>query len=383
MKFGIVGAGFSGAVLARELALQGHDIIICDERNHIGGNCFSRRDEESGVMVHVYGPHIFHTDRESVWEYVRGFSEMMPYVNRVKAVSRGRVFSLPINLLTINQFFNKNMSPDEARAFIAKKARRDLSSPANFEEQALCMLGDELYQAFFRGYTRKQWGIEPRELPASILKRLPVRFNYDDNYFEHRHQGMPREGYAPIFEGILNVPGIELLLGTRSEDLDWHVDHIFYSGPIDRCFGHSIGQLPYRTLDFERVVGTGDLQGGAVVNYCDFEVPYTRITEHKHFAPWESDTFAKSVGYREYSRECGRDDIPYYPIRQVQEKRLLLQYVNLARATRGISFVGRLGTYRYIDMDVTIAEALVAARVVLDCVRDGTPIPTFFLDPLA
>jgi UDP-galactopyranose mutase len=378
-----VGAGLSGAVLAHELAKRGHTTTICEERDHIGGNCYSERDLDTGVMVHTYGPHIFHTDNTEVWNFVSRFTEMKPYVNRVKAISGGRVFSLPINLLTINQFFGKTMGPSEARRFVAGLADASFLSPSNFEEQALAMLGRELYEAFFYGYTKKQWGLEPAELPASILKRLPVRFNYDDNYFNHRYQGMPAEGYTPIFEKLLEIDGITTLLRTKFEDVDWRIDHLFYSGPIDRYFRHSMGRLPYRTLDFERFVEEGDVQGGAVVNYCDMTVPFTRITEHKHFAPWESQQFSKSVCYREYSRSCGSDDIPYYPIRQVSEKKLLSSYVNLANKTNHVSFIGRLGTYRYIDMDVTIAEALAASRTVIECIESGNPIPTFFVDPLA
>jgi UDP-galactopyranose mutase len=335
-------------------------------------------------MVHTYGPHIFHTDKQEVWDYISAFSQMMPFVHRVKAISKGQVYSLPINLLTINQFFRKTLSPTEAQNFIAAKARSDIIDPGNFEEQALAMIGEDLYHAFFYGYTLKQWGMAPALLPASVLKRLPVRFNYDDGYFNHRFQGMPKDGYTPIFERILDHPGIEVRLRQRHEELSLaDFEHTFFSGPLDRFFKYSLGPLRYRTLDFERFYDTGDFQGTAVLNYCDVQVPFTRITEHKHFAPWESASFAGTVCYREFSRECGSSDIPYYPIRQVAEKRLLSDYIALAKKTPKTSFIGRLGTYRYLDMDVTIGEALAAAKQTLQALQSGTSIPTFFIDPLA
>ena len=384
MKFCIVGAGFSGAVVARELAERGHSIRVIDERDHVGGNCHTDRDPRTGVMVHTYGPHIFHTDSERVWDYISSFAQMMPFLHRVKAVAAGRVYSLPINLLTINQFFGETLSPSQARSYLEGKARKDILDPKSFEEQALAMLGEDLYRAFFYGYTLKQWGIEPTQLPASVLKRLPVRFNYDDNYFNHRFQGMPKDGYTPIFERILRHPGIEVRLRQRHEDLQAaDFDHTFYSGPLDRFFNYSLGRLGYRTLDFERFYDRGDFQGTAVLNYCDQSVPFTRITEHKHFAPWESTAFEGTVCYREFSRECAAGDTPYYPIRQLAEKRLLSDYVALAKGNTGTSFLGRLGTYRYLDMDVTIGEALAAAAQTLQALDNGVPIPTFFIDPLA
>jgi UDP-galactopyranose mutase len=380
MRYCIVGAGFSGAVIGRELADAGHKVLVIDERKTVAGNCHSARDAQTGVMTHLYGPHIFHTGDERVWAYVRKFGEWAPYNHRVQAVSGGRVFSLPVNLLTINQFFGKVLNPDEARAFIAEKAQK-IENPVNFEQQALSMIGPELYQAFFRGYTRKQWGLDPKQLPASILKRLPLRFNYDDSYFAHPYQAMPKNGYTEIVANILDTPGLELRLATRFEDLDEKFAHVIYSGPIDRYFKHQYGRLGYRTLDFETFRRNGDFQGTAVLNYCDEDVPFTRITEHKHFAPWEKLNFDGTICFREFSRSCRPDDIPYYPIRQIDEEAMLRKYVERAKATSDVSFVGRLGSYRYLDMDVTIAEALAAADALLGRIRDGAPIPAFFVDP--
>lgn len=382
MRYCVVGCGFSGAVLARHLARKGHKVLLIDERSHLGGNCHTYRDANTGIMVHQYGPHIFHTGDRRTWDYVRQFGNFYPYVNRVKAISGGRVYTLPINLLTINQFFGHTLNPHEARQFITEKADRNIVSPRNFEEQALSMIGPELYHAFFYGYTCKQWGVKPSELPASILKRLPVRFNYDDNYFNHPYQGIPENGYTAIIENIINIENIEIKLKTSFEDIDEDFSHVFYTGPIDRYFNFRLGRLGYRTLSFERFEGDGDYQGTAVMNYCDEDVPYTRISEHKHFAPWEQEKFSRTVCFREFSRLAGPDDAPYYPIRLAGEKQLLNDYIALARSTRGVSFLGRLGTYRYLDMDVTITEALAACDRMDTLLSTQQELPPFFTDPV-
>ncbi|SPF78706.1 UDP-galactopyranose mutase [Aliiroseovarius pelagivivens] len=381
MNILLVGAGLSGAVIGRELAEDGHQVTIVESRDHIAGNCHTERDGETGIMVHVYGPHIFHTDDEQVWDYVNRHTNFLPFKNRVKTTSKGTVFSLPINLHTINQFFGRSMRPDEALEFItSEQADTSIEDPKTFEEQALRFVGKDLYEAFFKGYTIKQWGMQPSELPASILKRLPVRFNYDDNYFFHKFQGMPEEGYTKMVEKILDHPSITVHLNTRfTRDEAGQYDHVFYSGPLDGYFDFELGRLGYRTLDFERFTYDGDYQGCAVMNYGEEGVPFTRITEHKYFSPWEEHE--GSVCYREFSRACGPDDIPYYPIRQVDEKALLADYVELAETTKDVTFVGRLGTYRYLDMDVTIREALDTADMFRKSVADGTDMPTFAVAP--
>lgn len=384
MKFCIVGAGFSGAVIARHLADHGHDVTITEERPHIGGNCHTSRDSRTGIMLHRYGPHIFHTAHTHVWDYVQRFGKFRPYINRVKAISQKRVYTLPINLLTINQFFNSTMGPEEARLFLQEKRLSSIKDPQNFEEQALAMIGPELYHAFFYGYTRKQWGCDPTSLPASILKRLPIRFTYDDNYFNHPYQGIPEKGYTFLIKNIITHPNITLFLNTSFEDISskYTYDHVFYTGPIDRYFHYCFGRLGYRTLDFERFDVKGDHQGTAVINYCDQDIPYTRISEHKHFAPWEMEKHAHSVCFREYSRLATANDAPYYPIRLATETTCLTRYLERARATSGVSFLGRLGTYRYLDMDTTIAEALAACPVIDQHLAAGRALPTFFQDPL-
>lgn len=360
-RVAMAGAGLSCAVIARELAERGVDVVVFESRDHVGGNCHSERDAKTGVMVHVYGPHIFHTDDAEVWSWVRRFGEFRPFVNRVKATARGQVYSLPINLHTINQFFGKAMGPAEARAFIEQQADRLIADPRSFEEQALRFIGSALYEAFFKGYTIKQWGLAPEQLPASILKRLPVRFNYDDNYFFHRYQGMPLDGYTRVIGRMLEHPRISVRLATPfTHERAGGFDHLFWSGPLDGYYGYDLGRLPYRTLDFEKFYGAGDWQGCAVMNYCDQDVPWTRVTEHKHFAPWEEH--AETVCYRERSRSCEPDDIPYYPVNQLGRSDLLSRYEDRAQKEACVTFVGRLGTYRYMDMDVTIRAAIDTVR---------------------
>ena len=379
--FAVVGAGFSGAVAARGLADAGHEVDVFDARDHVAGNCHTRR-HDTGVLVHVYGPHIFHTPHERVWDYVRRFATMRPYRHRVRAVVGDRAYQMPMNLGLINAFFGTSMTPEEAERFVAARADATIREPASFEEQALRLVGRELYEAFFAGYTRKQWGVEPRELPASILARLPLRFTDDDSYFNHPYQGIPDGGYTPIVEAILDHPRVRVHLARAVSRRELAAfDHVLWTGPIDAYFDHEHGRLGYRTLDFEPEVADGDYQGCPVVNYCDASVPWTRITEHKHFAPWESHE--RTVVYREYSRECGPTDVPYYPIRLVREQEQLGRYVARARAARGVTFLGRLGTYRYLDMDTTIHEALGLVDVILGALGDGGTLPAFAVDPLA
>jgi UDP-galactopyranose mutase len=379
VRFGIAGAGFSGAVIARRLAEAGHDAVVFETRDHVAGNCHTERDAETGVMVHRYGPHIFHTGDERVWAYVNRFGVMVPFDHRVRTTVGGQVYSLPVNLMTINQLFGTALGPDEARAFIAEQADSSIGEPRNFEEQALKFMGRELYEAFFLGYTRKQWGLPPTEIPASVLKRLPLRFSYEDSYFNHPHQAIPRDGYTAVVEAILDHPRIEVRLSTPYTQADRaDVDHSVWSGPLDAWFGYAHGRLGYRTLDFEEIRADGDHLGCSVMNYGDLEVPFTRIAEHKHFAPWE--THEQTVCFRETSRLAGEGDTPYYPIRLAEDKSLLRGYVDAARAEQGVTFVGRLGTYRYLDMDVTIGEALVAADGILAAVETGRRIPSLFVD---
>jgi UDP-galactopyranose mutase len=380
-QIAIAGAGFAGAVLAHELAASGsYQVDVFEERDHLAGNCHTARDVTTGVMVHEYGPHIFNTSRADVWSYVCGFGDFEPFVNRVKAVTERGVFSLPINLLTINQFFKKNMRPHEAQEFVARLGDSTIEEPQNLEEQALKFLGQDLYHAFFYGYTKKQWGVEPRELPAAILKRLPVRFNYDDNYYTTRYQGIPRNGYTAIVEKLLDHPSISVHLTRRfRREEGGRYFHVFYSGPVDSYFGYMMGRLRYRTLRFERFSSDGDYQGNPVINYCEERVPFTRIAEHKHFAPWEPHE--GTVLYREFSALASGADTPYYPLRLPNDKRVLRQYMDLAEHEEGVTFIGRLGTYRYLDMHVVIGESLDLATTCLST-PDSAQWPTFSQPPL-
>lgn len=377
MNFLIVGAGFTGAVIARELAQQGHQITVIDQRSHIAGNCHTLRDENTGIMEHVYGPHIFHTSDELVWKYINKFGEFVPYINRVKTTYNNEVYSLPINLHTINQFYKKSMNPQEAKDWIKSIASDDIQEPKNFEEQALKFIGKDLYESFFKGYTKKQWGCEPSSLPASILKRLPVRFNYDDNYFSHKYQGMPRDGYTYLVQNILSHENIAIKLTTKLDAvLKNEFDHIIWTGKLDEWFDYKKGHLGYRTLDFIKFEAEGDFQGTAVMNYGNEEVPFTRISEHKHFTPWEEHH--RTIYFKEYSRACTEKDIPYYPIRLVDDKKILDEYIKLARDERGVTFAGRLATYRYMDMDVTIREALDLSKKMLKDIVQGKLIESFY-----
>ncbi len=377
-RFLIIGSGFSGCVLANQLVQQlDCNITIWDERSHIGGNCHTERDEKTGVMVHQYGPHIFNTDKKEIWDYVNSFVPFRPYVHRVKANSKGKIYPLPVNLQTINQFFGQSFNPSEARDFLAALGDKTITDPQNFEEQALHFIGRELYQAFFYGYTKKQWGCEPTALPASILKRIPVRFNYDDNYHTNIYTGIPEEGYTAVMEKMIDHPAISLSLNKKFEPGTDTAgfDHVFYTGPLDAYFNHIHGRLGYRTVTFEKFYAEGDYQGLTQMNYCDEDVPFTRITEHKHFTPWEQHE--KTICFKEFSKETSEEDIPYYPKRLNADKALLLKYRAEAEQLSGVSFLGRLATYRYMDMHHVIGEALTFARQFSDArLKKHTP-PVF------
>ena len=374
----IIGSGFSGAVLANQLATKSDcQIDIWDERSHIGGNSHTQRDEQTGIMVHQYGPHIFNTDKKEIWDFVNSFIEFRPYVHRVKAMYNGKVYSLPVNLHTINQLFNKTFTPDEAKVFLATLGDSSIHHPQNFEEQALAFIGKELYYAFFYGYTKKQWGCEPTELPASILKRIPVRFNYDDNYHNNIFTGIPVEGYSALIQKLMEHPNIHITLNKKYEtgmDISGY-DHVFYTGPIDAWFDFKYGRLGYRTVTFEKYYAEGDFQGTTQMNYCDEAVPYTRITEHKHFTNWEQHS--KTVYFKEFSKETGLDDIPYYPKRLDQDKQLLLNYRADAEQLDHVSFLGRLATYRYMDMHHVIGEALQFSQHFINATANKQKPPVF------
>ncbi len=377
----IVGAGFSGSVLARQLAEAGVPVQVIDMRDHVGGNCHTERDPVTGVMAHVHGPHIFHTDNQEVWRYLQRYGDWVPFVNRIKANTGSGIYSLPINLHTINQYFAKTLSPDEARIFLSSRTENDIREPANFEEQALKFLGRELYEAFFKGYTVKQWGCAPTELPAQILKRLPMRFNYNDNYYDSAYQALPRGGYTQVLENMLDHPRIRVSLNTPWDPaMRKDASHIFYSGALDQFYGYTKGRLGYRTVYWHNEIHDGDFQGNALINFTQLSVPWTRILEHKHLVPWECHE--KTLVSREFSKETGPGDIPYYPKRLEADMGILQGYIDMAKRDRGITFIGRLGTYRYLDMHLVISDALRLARDWLDARNNNRPPPLFSRAPL-
>ena len=360
----IVGAGFYGATIAERAANEaGLKVVIVDRRPHIGGNSYSERDPETGIEIHRYGPHIFHTPNETVWSYINRFADFTNYSHRPFSVFRGEAFSLPINLATICQFFRKHLTPDEARALIAEQAAEFAGrNPENLEEKAISLIGRPLYEAFIRGYTMKQWQTDPRELPASIITRLPVRYTFDNRYFSDPREGMPVDGYTAIFERMLDNENIHIMLDTDWFDLRSAIPAripTIYTGPIDRYFDFREGQLGWRTTDFEKsVVPTGDFQGTSIMNYASEDVRYTRIVEYRHFHPERDYPDDRSVIVHEYSRSAGQSDEPYYPINTGADKELYRKYREMAEAEKNVHFGGRLGTYRYLDMHQAIGAAL-------------------------
>lgn len=379
-NFLIVGAGLTGGVIARLLADAGHACEVLDEASHVAGACHTERDVRTGIMMHRFGPHTLHTDRHDIWAFLERFSPIEAYAHRKQAWARGQLYPFPINLETLNRFFSHALDATETLAFLRERAAAHANpSPRTFEEAALAAVGPELYEAFYAGYTRKQWGREPRDLPAFIFGRLPIHLSHDRNVFHHTRQGQPQGGYTQMVERMLDHPRIVVRLGTP---FDGRHDreryrHLFYSGPIDRYFGWSLGRLPYRTLVFEHEHRCGTFQECGTVNYCDLEVPQTRVIEHKHF--WPHERHHDTVITYEFSRECGGGDRPYYPIRLAAGNAMFREYAALAAAEGGVSFVGRLGTYRYLDMDKAIGEAMAAATVTLRALADERAIPPFFV----
>ncbi|WP_433466567.1 UDP-galactopyranose mutase [Spirillospora sp. CA-128828] len=359
----VAGSGFFGLTVAERCAAAlGLRVLMLDRRDHIGGNAYSELEPETGIEVHRYGAHLFHTSNERVWEYANRFTAFTGYRHRVYSTYKGRVYSMPINLGTICEYFGRAFTPDEARALIAGQAA-EVTDPANLEEQAISLIGRPLYEAFIRGYTAKQWQTDPRDLPAEIITRLPVRYTFDNRYFSDTYEGLPVDGYTAWLERMADHPGIEVRLNTDFFDLrDDVVGNVpvVYTGPLDRYFGHAEGELGWRTLDFEtEVVPTGDFQGTPVMNYADEDVPYTRIHEFRHFHPERAEYPAdRTVIMREYSRAAARGDEPYYPVNTAADRARLLAYRELAGREDGVLFGGRLGTYKYLDMHMAIASAL-------------------------
>ncbi|KRC60477.1 UDP-galactopyranose mutase [Agromyces sp. Root81] len=365
----VVGSGFFGLTIAERCATQlGLRVVVIDRRPHIGGNAYSEADPETGIEVHTYGAHLFHTSNPAVWEYVNKFTTFTPYQHRVYTTHRGEVYPLPINLGTINQFFHSAYRPDEARELIQGHATEgDARQASNLEEKAIALIGRPLYEAFIRDYTAKQWQTAPTELPAEVISRLPVRYNYDNRYFNDTFEGLPTDGYTAWLERMADHPNIEVRLDTDFFDASQPVNKtavvgqvpVVYTGPVDRYFDYSKGALTWRTLDFEReVIPVGDFQGTPVMNYADADVAFTRIHEFRHFHPERDYPTDKTVIMREFSRFAEQGDEPYYPVNTPEDRSGLLAYRELCAEENGVHFGGRLGTYQYLDMHMAIGSAL-------------------------
>ncbi|MEI7946985.1 MAG: UDP-galactopyranose mutase [bacterium] len=365
MDFVVVGAGFYGATVAERLAAAGRKVVVIEKRPHIGGNSFSHIDPETGIEVHTYGSHIFHTSNEEVWAYIRRFTEFNNYRHSVRSSYKNITYPMPINLTTINNFYNLNLKPCEVSSFLQEACKESVSVPSNLEEKAISMIGRPLYEAFIKGYTVKQWGKDPKELSPDIMTRLPVRHNDDARYFSDTYEGIPLDGYGKLFERMLDRPNIEIRLNQCFFDIRESLGDIpiLYTGPIDRLHNYKYGRLDWRTIELKRKMhDCPDFQGCAVINYADETIPYTRIHEYKHYHP-ERSSSACTVTHTEYSRSAGETDEPYYPINTPHNAQLLCSYLKEERSN--ISIGGRLGLYRYLDMDDTIAEALKHAEQIL------------------
>ncbi len=362
----VVGAGLFGAVFAHEAKQAGKRVLVIDRRSHVGGNTYT--ENVDGIPVHRYGAHIFHTDDEEVWNYVRQFARFNRFTNAPLARYGDELYHLPFNMNTFHRMWGVSV-PDEAKAIIEEQRKEITGEPKNLEEQAISLVGRDIYEKLVKGYTEKQWGRSCDSLPAFIIRRLPVRFTYNNNYFNARFQGIPEDGYTALAEKLLE--GIEIRLNTDFADIreDNPAEMTVYTGPVDAYFDHCLGRLEYRSLRFETKMlrDTANYQGNAVVNYTEAKVPYTRIIEHKHFAWGRTDVLdlPYTVITYEYPKQGQEGDEPYYPVNDARNNELYLRYRALAEKEGNVLFGGRLGTYRYLDMDDTIRLALDAARKAL------------------
>lgn len=373
----VVGAGVYGLTIAecaaRELDMR---VLVLERRDHIGGNAHSVIDAETGIEVHPYGSHLFHTSSVDVWEYLHRFTRFTDYRHHVWTQHAGRVFSMPVNLNTICTFFGRVFTPDQARDLIAEQAGELAGvDPVNLEEKAISLIGRPLYEAFVRGYTAKQWQTDPRELTPEIITRLPVRYNFDARYFTDRFEGLPVDGYFRMFQRMVEDPRIDVRTGVDYFDLRSRLPKVptIYTGPIDRYFDFRLGRLTWRSLDFEReVVLTGDYQGTAVMNYADLDQPFTRIHEFRHLHPERQYDARKTVIFREYSRFAEKHDEPFYPVNTPKDRAMYDGYQALADAEPDVLFGGRLGSYRYLDMHQAIGAALKTfRRKIVPHIRNG------------
>jgi UDP-galactopyranose mutase len=360
----VVGSGLFGLTVAETVArTTGRRVLVLDKRSHLGGNAWSEPEPSTGIEVHRYGAHLFHTSNQRVWQYVNRFTTFTGYQHRVFTVFKGRVYPMPINLATICEYFGRHLTPDQARQLVQEQAAETRSrTPDNLEDKAISLIGRPLYEAFVRGYTAKQWQHDPRELSPDIITRLPVRYTFDNRYFQDTHEGLPTHGYATWLTRMVDSPLIRVQLDTDYFDIRHELPAgvpVVYTGPLDRYFDHREGPLSWRTLDFEQeVLPTGDFQGTPVMNYADEDVPWTRIHEFRHFHPERDHPHDRTVITREYSRTAGPHDEPYYPVNGPIDRQRLARYRQLAHAEPDVWFGGRLGTYHYLDMHMAIGSAL-------------------------
>jgi UDP-galactopyranose mutase len=360
----VVGAGFSGLTIAHQVATKlGLKVTVLERRNHLGGNAHSIVDADTGIEAHIYGSHIFHCNSEEIWRYVNGFTPFTDYRHHVLSLHKNKIYPMPINLGTICSFFGKAFTPSEARALIAEQSREmTVAAAQNLEDKAIALVGRPLYEAFIRGYTAKQWQTDPRQLPADIITRLPVRFDFNARYFSDRFEGLPSEGYFAMFRRMIDHPNIRVLLETDFFGVRGMLPPdilTIHTGPIDRYFDYRLGPLTWRTLDFAReIVAVEDYQGTSVMNYADSDVRYTRIHEFRHLYPERNYRKDKTIICREYSRLAGPQDEPYYPVNTVHDQNTYDGYRKLAQQEKNVIFGGRLGLYRYLDMHQAIGAAL-------------------------
>ena len=365
----VVGSGLFGLTVAERAARElGLKVTMIDRRPHLGGNAYSENEERTGIEVHRYGAHLFHTSNERVWEYVNRFTQFTNYVHRVYTRHQGEVYPMPINLGTINQFFRAAYSPGEARELIREQAGELAGTdPQNLNDKGIQLIGRPLYEAFIKHYTGKQWQTDPKDLPASIISRLPVRYTYDNRYFNDTHEGLPVDGYTAWLERMADHPNIDVRLDTDFFDDSQEFSKsnvvgqvpVVYTGPVDRYFDYAQGDLSWRTIDLEEeVLDIEDFQGTSVMNYPDADVPYTRIHEFRHFHPERDYTKDATVIMREFSRFAEKGDEPYYPVNTSEDREKLLAYRDLAQGESSVLFGGRLGTYKYLDMHMAIGSAL-------------------------
>ncbi len=380
----VAGSGFFGLTIAERAASQlGKRVLVLERRGHLGGNAYSEPDPDTGIEVHRYGPHLFHTSNRRVWDYVNQFTAFTGYRHHAVTLHRGQVYPLPMGLALISQFFGRYHTPTEARRLIAEQAAETTGRVLdNLEDKAISLIGRPLYEAFIRGYTAKQWQTDPRLLPAATITRLPVRYTFDTRYFDDTYEGLPVDGYTAWLTRMAAHPGIDVRLDTdffAVRDQIRPGTPIVYTGPLDRYFDHAEGRLGWRTLRFEReVLPVGDFQGTTLMNYADEDVPHTRIHEYRHFHPERDHPSGHTVIVREFSRPAAGDDEPFYPVNTAEDAARLARYRKLAeQETRrhNVLFGGRLGTYRYLDMHMAIGSALTAfENLVAPHLTEGRPL---------